>query len=166
MAKPILEIMRCSHRKIFKVCLAILQYYAWKGWRYFWCFLQKQIDSRIKNQKCHLHIEKLLKLIKTQFHIISHFYRQSYWQNYNCEVLLNFWCKRTYAIAKIIHFHLSRTVKKHQLNPKPLLVFWFDIFWWSCTIVSSYCNVVCGSLIYSNSQSICHIFFKKSVRSY
>ena len=31
MAKHTLKILRCSHRKIFKVCLAILQHYAWKG---------------------------------------------------------------------------------------------------------------------------------------
>ena len=31
MAKYTLNVLRCEHRKIFKVCLAILQYYAWKG---------------------------------------------------------------------------------------------------------------------------------------
>ena len=31
MAKYTLKISRCSHRKIFKVCLTILQHYAWKG---------------------------------------------------------------------------------------------------------------------------------------
>ena len=31
MAKHTLKILRCSHHKIFKVCLAILQHYAWKG---------------------------------------------------------------------------------------------------------------------------------------
>ena len=30
MAKHTLKIMRYEHRKIFKVCLAILQHYAWK----------------------------------------------------------------------------------------------------------------------------------------
>ena len=32
MAKYTLKILRCSHRKIFKVFLAILQHYAWKGY--------------------------------------------------------------------------------------------------------------------------------------
>ena len=32
MAKYTFKILRCSHRKIFKVCLAILQHYAWKGY--------------------------------------------------------------------------------------------------------------------------------------
>ena len=31
MAKHTLKILRCSHRKIFKVCLAIFQHYAIKG---------------------------------------------------------------------------------------------------------------------------------------
>ena len=31
MAKHTLKILRCQHRKIFKVCLAILQHYARKG---------------------------------------------------------------------------------------------------------------------------------------
>ena len=31
MAKHSLKILRCEHRKNFKVCLAILQHYAWKG---------------------------------------------------------------------------------------------------------------------------------------
>ena len=31
MAKHTLKILRCEHRIIFKVCLAILQHYAWKG---------------------------------------------------------------------------------------------------------------------------------------
>ena len=31
MAKHTLKILQCSHRKIFKVSLAILQHYAWKG---------------------------------------------------------------------------------------------------------------------------------------
>ena len=31
MAKHTLKILRCSHRKIFKVCLAILQHDVWKG---------------------------------------------------------------------------------------------------------------------------------------
>ena len=31
MTNHTLEIFRCSHRKIFKVCLAIFEYYAWKG---------------------------------------------------------------------------------------------------------------------------------------
>ena len=31
MAKHTLKILRCEHRKIFQVCLAILQRYAWKG---------------------------------------------------------------------------------------------------------------------------------------
>ena len=30
MAKGTLKILRCEHRKIFKVCLAILEH-AWKG---------------------------------------------------------------------------------------------------------------------------------------
>ena len=31
MAKHTLKILRCEHRKIFKVCLAIFQYYDIKG---------------------------------------------------------------------------------------------------------------------------------------
>ena len=31
MAKYTLKILQCSHHKIFKVCLAILQHYAWKS---------------------------------------------------------------------------------------------------------------------------------------
>ena len=31
MAKHTLKILRCKHRKIFKVCLAIFQHYAIKG---------------------------------------------------------------------------------------------------------------------------------------
>ena len=31
MAELTLKILRYSHRKIFEVCLAILQHYAWKG---------------------------------------------------------------------------------------------------------------------------------------
>ena len=31
MAKHTLKILRCSHRKIFKVCLAIFQHYEIKG---------------------------------------------------------------------------------------------------------------------------------------
>ena len=30
MAKYTLKILRCSHRKIFKVCSAIFQHFAWK----------------------------------------------------------------------------------------------------------------------------------------
>ena len=30
MAKHTLKILQCSHRKIFKVCLAILQHYVWR----------------------------------------------------------------------------------------------------------------------------------------
>ena len=32
MTKHTLKILGCEHRKIFKVCLTILQHYAWKGW--------------------------------------------------------------------------------------------------------------------------------------
>ena len=32
MAKHTLKILRCEHRKIFKVCLAIFQHYAIKGY--------------------------------------------------------------------------------------------------------------------------------------
>ena len=31
MAKHALKILRCEHRKIFKVCFAIFQHDAWKG---------------------------------------------------------------------------------------------------------------------------------------
>ena len=33
MAKHTLKILRCEHRKIFKVCLAIFQHYAIKGYK-------------------------------------------------------------------------------------------------------------------------------------
>ena len=33
MAKHTLKILRCEHRKIIKVCLAILRYYTWRGSR-------------------------------------------------------------------------------------------------------------------------------------
>ena len=33
MAQHTFKILRCEHRKIFKVCLAILQHYAWKGYK-------------------------------------------------------------------------------------------------------------------------------------
>ena len=29
--KHTLKTLQCEHRKIFKVCLAIFQYFAWKG---------------------------------------------------------------------------------------------------------------------------------------
>ena len=34
MVKHTFKILRCSHRKIFKVCLTILQHYEKKGYRY------------------------------------------------------------------------------------------------------------------------------------
>ena len=32
MVRDTLKILRCEHRKIFKVCFAVLQHYAWKGY--------------------------------------------------------------------------------------------------------------------------------------
>ena len=54
-------------------------------------------------------------------------------------------------------------LKSAHFNPGFFLVFWFDIFWYSFvyTVVCLFCNIVCGSLIDSNLQNICHIFFKK-----
>ena len=41
-------------------------------------------------------------------------------------------------------------------------MFWFNIFLEICTVVSLFCNVVCGSLIDSNSQNISAISYLKN----
>ena len=46
MAKHTLKILWCSHRKIFKVCLAILQHYAWKAQKLKSCYFRKKFHHR------------------------------------------------------------------------------------------------------------------------
>ena len=47
MAKYILKSLRCWHRKIFKVCLAILQHHPWKGCGHFTLSMQLQVLSLV-----------------------------------------------------------------------------------------------------------------------
>ena len=45
MVKHTLENLRCSHRKIFKICLGIFHHYAWKGWQAFFQALKTRKNS-------------------------------------------------------------------------------------------------------------------------
>ena len=60
---------------------------------------------------------------------------------------------RAVQTVKIIHSHLFRTVKRCAFDPKALLGVFFNIFQQFCTVISLFCNVVCGSLIESNSKN-------------
>ena len=48
MAKHSLKILRCEHRKIFKVCLVIFQHYAIKGFKTSWLAENNHIFNLIK----------------------------------------------------------------------------------------------------------------------
>ena len=66
-------------------------------------------------------------------------------------------------MVKIINSLLPFTVEMCTLYPRILFGVLFQHFWSSFvyTVVCLFCNIACGSLIDSNLQNICHIFFKK-----
>ena len=66
-------------------------------------------------------------------------------------------------MVKIINSLLPFTVEMCTLYPRILFGVLFRHFWSSFvyTVVCLFCNIACGSLIDSNLQNICHIFFKK-----
>ena len=66
-------------------------------------------------------------------------------------------------MVKIINSLLPFTAEMCTLYPRILFGVLFRHFWSSFvyTVVCLFCNIACGSLIDSNLQNICHIFFKK-----